>query len=63
MKTGPLSDTVTFGAQIQEKSSFRIIFATIVGKASTHPQKVCMNTNKYLYPFFPHLTSVKLTFQ
>jgi hypothetical protein len=45
------------------KISSNIFFATtlavsfLVGKASTHPEKVSIKTNKYLLPYLAGLTS------
>ena len=40
-----------------------VAVSCLVGKASTHPEKVSTNTRRYLWPYFPGLASVKLTYQ
>ena len=41
-----------------------LLFLSWWGKLlSTHPEKVSMNTNRYLYPYLPGFTSVKSTSQ
>lgn len=65
MKAGPLSDPVMIGKPYLGRVSSINFFDTmltvlrLIRDVSVYSEKVCIHTNKYLYPIFPGLISVK----